>query len=299
VIKKSLILITSLLCLLGLVVIALGFIITLNIEKTDVILAEGETWFDDWYTVSRIDGQTFGIGEPRYWQRNYNYLLIGEERALLFDTGPGVRNIKPVIESLTSLPVTVVSSHPHYDHIGNNYLFDRIAWLDVPSIRKEVKQDTFYPSFKRGFTIRSIPAFAISEWWQPNQDVDLGNRRLTVFYVPGHEEGSIALYEPDRKLLFSGDFIYPGWLVAFAPTSDLGKYLSSTQYLIQKMDGDETLLGAHSVPEHPSPAMPFRALIDLEKSLLNIIDGTLSPDSHFPIRIYPVNDDMEIYLPPI
>ena len=275
-----------------------GGLITADIDKDDAVLGPGEAWFDDWYTVTRIDDVTFAIGEPRYWQLNYNYLLLGEERAILFDTGPGVRNIKPVVQSLTQVPVTVISSHPHYDHIGNNYRFERVAVLDVPSLRSEVKNDVFVPRFSRAFTFRRMSRFTVTEWWRPEQAIDLGNRTLTAFHIPGHEQGSVALLDAGRKQLFTGDFIYPGWLVAFAPTSDLEKYIASIRYLLARTSGDETLYGAHAVPQHPSPTLPHSALTELLNALQAIKDESLAPVGRFPFRIYPVNEDMEIYFPP-
>jgi hypothetical protein len=48
--KKSLIFIGSSFCLLCLVIVSLGYVITRDIDKDEVVLAEGEDWFDDWYT---------------------------------------------------------------------------------------------------------------------------------------------------------------------------------------------------------------------------------------------------------
>lgn len=288
----------SIFVLIFVAVTGLGYLITKDIPHEKVVLSPEEVWFDDWFTITIIDDQTFAIGEPRYWQRNYNYLILGKERAILFDTGPGVRDIKPVVQSLTKRPITVVSSHPHYDHIGNNHRFPHIAWLDTPSIRSEVEGDLFQPSFLRGFTTRRTPPFRISEWWQPNQQIDLGERNLTIFYVPGHESGSVALLDRESNQLFTGDFIYPGWLVAFAPTSDIDQYLASTQFLLQQTGGSERIFGAHAVPEHPSPILPHTALVDLEKSLIAIRAGKSDPLSQFPLQIYAVNQDMDIYFPP-
>ncbi len=296
--KKKLILLVAFFGIFCLLVFTLGYIITLDIDQDTVVLAEDENWFDDWYTIIKIDGNTYAIGEPRYWQRNYSYLLIGEDQALLFDTGPGVRNIKPIVDSLTKLPVTVMSSHPHYDHIGNNHLFQNIAWLDVEPITREVKDNIFQPSFLRGFTTRIIPAFPISEWLQPGQEMNIGGRKLIPYFVPGHEAASVSIHEPERKLLFTGDFIYPGWLVAFAPTSNMTDYLSSVRLLLKQTLGNETLYGAHSVPEHPSPALPYSSLIDLEKILVSINSNEILPEERFPIKIYQINDDMDLYLPP-
>ena len=47
---------------------------------------------DDYWAVQSIDASTAAIGEPRYYQQNYTYLIVGEQRALLFDAGSGLHH---------------------------------------------------------------------------------------------------------------------------------------------------------------------------------------------------------------
>ena len=93
---------------------------------------------NDWFTVEQIDFQTFAISEYKHWEETHCYLLCGNHRAILIDTGLGVSNIKNIVDSLTKLPVTVVTTHAHWDHIGGHRYFDDIAihtlekdWLSV------------------------------------------------------------------------------------------------------------------------------------------------------------------------
>ena len=52
---------------------------------------DGAVWFDDYYTIHKFDESTFAIGETRYYQLNFNYLMLGDSRAVVFDAGTGTR----------------------------------------------------------------------------------------------------------------------------------------------------------------------------------------------------------------
>src|SRR5260370_35528123 len=56
----------------------------------------------NWFHIFPIDEHTYAISEPKYWQENVSYLLIGTRRALLFDTGPGIFSIHAGVRGLTS-----------------------------------------------------------------------------------------------------------------------------------------------------------------------------------------------------
>ena len=64
----------------------------------------------DWFTVEKIDNNTFAISEYKHWEETHCYLLCGNEKAILIDTGLGVENIKEITDSLTKLPIMVITS---------------------------------------------------------------------------------------------------------------------------------------------------------------------------------------------
>ena len=76
--------------------------------------------------IVSLDGQTWRIEEFDASNSVYLYLLAGTEKALLIDTGFGEIDLPAAVRSLTSLPVEVVNTHGHFDHIGGNGAFDQV-----------------------------------------------------------------------------------------------------------------------------------------------------------------------------
>lgn len=265
-------------------------------EPESELAAESVDWFDNYFTLEHIDLQTIAIGEPRYWQQNYSYLILGTERAVLFDSGSGQRNIKAVVDSLTYLPVTVVASHLHYDHLGSINSFDRIAMLDLPDLRDQARDGVFKPLENQhlGF-IEGVaaPELVVAEWWKPGKQIDLGERILEVIHAPGHTPESIVLLDRGRQLLFTGDFIYEGFLAAVMPGSDMNDYFKSAQKLISAVSPESKLLTGHRATAPAAPVLGYRDLADLADTLGQVLDGSLDGEG-FVVKAYPVNSNMTL-----
>jgi glyoxylase-like metal-dependent hydrolase (beta-lactamase superfamily II) len=65
---------------------------------------------DSWFEVYKPAQAVFAIYEPHQAEETISYLIVGEQRALLFDTGMGISDLKKVIAQLTNLPIVLVNS---------------------------------------------------------------------------------------------------------------------------------------------------------------------------------------------
>jgi hydroxyacylglutathione hydrolase len=250
-------------------------------------------WVGDYFLVETIDASTFAIGEPRYYQGNYSYLIVGNDRAVLFDAGTGNRDIVPVVRGLTALPVTVIPSHLHFDHVGALGRFERTALPDLPALRARTA-DRWLTLGRYEFLGLAdrlpAPRFAVDEWWSAGQTIDLGGRRLQVMSLPGHTPTSVGLYDSDRDLLFAGDFIYPGELYAFLPGASRAAYLETTRNLLALLDPAVRIYAAHMADAAPVVAAPVLEVADLralEHTLVGIESGAAASSGWYP-RVFPV-----------
>ena len=82
-------------------------------------------WFDDYFLIQQIDASTFAIGEPRYYQGNYSYLILGTRRALLFDAGSQSggdlyrQTVQPALQQLGVKSIDrIFLSHANFDHFS-------------------------------------------------------------------------------------------------------------------------------------------------------------------------------------
>ncbi len=263
-----------------------------------ITLAQGRM-ADDYFSVQDLGQGSYAIGEPFYYQANYSYLIVGSQRALLFDAGSGTRDIRPIVASLTKLPVTIIPSHLHFDHTGGIHSSDHVALIDLASTRADVHDQRFRPGryeFLGMFDGLEAPTFPVAEWITPDSMIDLGGRTLRFLSTPGHTPQSVSLYDASAKRLFTGDFIYPTMLYAFLPGADRASYRRTTARLLRNIPQDTRLWAAHCCRRNEGFAAPWlsmKDLADLDRALTGIETGKLSAKGFFP-RTYRVNDQMDI-----
>ena len=198
-----------------------------------------------WFKVIRLDEHTFALSEPQYWQVNVNYLLLGTERALLFDTGPGIYRIRDVVESLTSLPVLVIPSHLHFDHTGRVGEFDDVALIDSPALRAQTRDGVFTATDAQ-FMLASGTNFRVARWIPDGTTVDLGGREVMVINTSGHTPDSVSLFDAAGKRLFIGDLVNRDITLANVPGADVKSMAASVKRLLALAPGGSEAREAHS-----------------------------------------------------
>lgn len=205
----------------------------------------------------------------------YLYLLVGESRGMLIDTGIGTIDAGRIVRELTDKPVFAVNTHGHLDHISANHQFaeaylhpldeevfaehsnyaNRYAFaqglmaeggkpgwlLKLPGIRGMVKK------------ICDLPRRDNRKPLAEGQTFDLGNRHVRVIETPGHTWGSVCLLDVERRWLFTGDTVCDLGVLLHLPHS---APVETFQASIEKLQGfsdrfDQMWPGHHRVPlEH-------------------------------------------------
>ena len=171
------------------------------------------------------------------YEKPFLYLLIGDERALLLDTGAGGLDVATTVDSVLAswrarhggrpAELVVAHSHAHGDHVRGDSLFAgrsgvAVVGRDTASVRKY---------------------FRVERWPDDIVAFDLGHRVLDIIPIPGHQAASIAIYDRRTALLLTGDTFYPGRLYV----ADTAAFAMSIRRLatFAAQHSVKSLLGTH------------------------------------------------------
>ena len=218
-----------------------------------------------------------------------SFLIVGKERALLFDTGYGVADLKLAVEEITKLPLYVVNSHGHFDHTMGNSRFPGPYYIHKADL--EVYHRHNSPAS------RLMGLEAVQKWqrilfflhWIPKDldtnalingmpednfifveegnTFDLGGVTAEVVEIPGHTSGSIGLLVKEKRLFFASDGVNANvWL--FLPESQKLSVYQKTLEKIQKLDFDYLLTG-HSLKLEPKANLKDYIAVAMDPDIEN------------------------------
>ncbi len=216
----------------------------------------------DWFEVYRISDGVFAVYEPGQFEEVISYLITGTERAVLFDTGLGIGDIRQLVAELTDTEIWVVNSHSHYDHIGGNHAFPTIlaAQTDYTRVRarglghaevaEAVGPGWIWKPLPKGFEPEryAIAGYTLTRALTDGEVLDLGGRKLEVLLTPGHAPDALCLLDRANRLLWTGDTFYPAPLYTHLPDSDFERYAASAARLAGLANVIDALLPGHNVP---------------------------------------------------
>ena len=230
----------------------------------------------NYFTVFKYDDNLYQIKDAL---GVLSTLVIGENKALLFDTGYGIGNIKEEVEKITKKPLVVVNSHGHMDHACGNCQFDEI-YIDEEDVELclhhtnlDYRKRNVANARSRGvlpdnfdeeayYKLRSGNLKLLKE----HQIFDLGGLSLEVIKIPGHTQGSVALYIKELKTMLVSDGACPYIWMFLKESTTLVTYLESLRKLL-KYDFESFLLG------HGAGKLDRSFMYRLEDITLKAISG--------------------------
>jgi glyoxylase-like metal-dependent hydrolase (beta-lactamase superfamily II) len=252
---------------------------------------------ESWFEVHELPCGVWALREPGHIQDVSSFLILGSAKALVFDTGMGIGNIRRVVQQLTDLELVVVNSHSHFDHVGGNWLFPAVHIFDDDyavkvlaegyshqDIRFDCDPSCFKKALPAGFDpgqyqiepTRAENIIRIKE----GKAFDLGSRLLEVIHTPGHSQDSISLLDQKHKMLFTGD-IYGEWNLAFFDgtlpkfgKSNLEEYAASLRKLAQLTPDLRYLC-----PSHGDPLQDPGELTKVSAAFESVLRGDQEPGS--------------------
>ncbi len=191
------------------------------------------------------------------------FLLIGEEKAMLIDTGMGIGDLRGAVEMITDKPLIVVHSHGHVDHTGNSRQFEEV-WLHpadqkmpIPDALERRRYDTeriaarqkgsigapynmfnLYP-YDIDVDLRDpsdCPRPVVHDLYD-GQQFDLGGRIITVYECPGHTAGEVVFLDETNRMLFAGDAVNFNLGVGSVPLETTLRYMKRIRDMKDRYDG--------------------------------------------------------------
>jgi hydroxyacylglutathione hydrolase len=247
-----------------------------------------------WFTTRSITPHLWAIDDHGI---DMMWLITGTEHAMLIDTGMGIGDLAAEVQALTSLPLIVVNTHGHIDHITGNGQFAEVYISDEDKVTTtepwtEGDRASFLNHFFSGERPVTPPAGFLPEQWgarvagsikpvRSGQIFDLGGRQLEALAIPGHTPGCMAFLERQTRVLFVGDAILGGVWMQLDESLTLREYRQSLQRVLACREAFDWMYSGHNLT--PFPTTDLDGFVDgidriLSGELVGVPEHTFAGD---------------------
>lgn len=173
---------------------------------------------------------TFQLGQvsPRVWSIleeatrgscPLSYLVVGDEKVLMIDTGGGRGDIHAFVkaQSITNgKKIIVVNTHNHPEQTGGNFLFSTTGRHGISHMVEDLcasGRDPYYTQLLNSSYQWDTNTYKITKWLADGATIMLGNPAeahnvVEVMWTPGHTPDSLVLWYASDMRLFTGDLFY-------------------------------------------------------------------------------------------
>ncbi len=222
------------------------------------------------------------------------YLIEGEMRSLVIDTGMSEEPLFPFVKTLTDKPVDLILTHAHIDHMYRAEEFEKVYI-------HEKERMHYTKASQRLMNFGSIP-FKLKRKDYPvntyipvaeGSDIDLGGLKIKCIGAFGHTPGSMLLIDETHQAVLCGDAVGSGsgvWM--FLPDcTSVKDYRDSLEKTLEKLAPYKAFsyYGGHYEQDEGkySHKLSYATFEDMYTLCCGIISKTLAPTplTKLPVKV--------------
>lgn len=170
--------------------------------------------------------------------KQFTYVLVGDEKAVLIDTFYGYGDFRAFVETITDKPLMVINTHGHFDHTGGNSFWPK-CWMSEFATHE--CKNAFGPELKAIMDSHAYPDYECGIL-SDGDVIELGNHTLEIIKIGAHSDGSIAILDKTERILYTGDELEAGQVLC----GNFEKHLASMLKLKEREDEFDYINSAHN-----------------------------------------------------